>query len=266
MSQANELPSLQVADGLCQCTKGHPAMSSQLSNSVHCITCEPSISWLHVVYYLIVKSLSCYQLPVFTRFIRRWEMASTLAGCTSGVDVEFSDTKKVTYLEENSTQSATGAPSSTPPFRGWSDMVTLLIVDCSPMRWSCDAQEQVTEGNIQRSEKHFGEETVRSTLDPDGQMNTQPWTWTTWSGHFEHAHDGLTIMTFHPKIKIFPYNPKIRPANPSNKKLNCSGLNAAEEEGNGNGLNEANKNSPCKVLHHVPVLCGVTFGSIFVRM
>jgi len=31
-------------------------------------------------------------------------------------------------------------------------------------------------------------------------------------------------MTFDPKIKNFPYNPKIRPANPSNKKLNWSGL------------------------------------------
>ena len=31
-------------------------------------------------------------------------------------------------------------------------------------------------------------------------------------------------MTIDPKIKIFPYNPKIRPANPSNKKLNWSGL------------------------------------------
>ena len=35
-------------------------------------------------------------------------------------------------------------------------------------------QEEVTEGNIQRSEKNFGEETVRSTLDPDGQMNPGP--------------------------------------------------------------------------------------------
>jgi len=31
-------------------------------------------------------------------------------------------------------------------------------------------------------------------------------------------------MTFDPKIKIFRYNPKVRPGNPSNKKLNWSGL------------------------------------------
>jgi len=31
-------------------------------------------------------------------------------------------------------------------------------------------------------------------------------------------------MTFDLKIKSFPYKPKIRPVNPSNKKLNWSGL------------------------------------------
>ena len=38
------------------------------------------------------------------------------------------------------------------------------------------AQEEVTEGNSQRSEKNLGEETVRSSLDPDGLMNIWPWT------------------------------------------------------------------------------------------
>jgi len=35
------------------------------------------------------------------------------------------------------------------------------------------AQQEVTEGNVQGSEKNFGEETVRSTMYPDGQMNTR---------------------------------------------------------------------------------------------
>ena len=82
--------------------------------------------------------------------------------------------------------------------------------------------------------KKFGEKTVRSTLDPDGQMNTWP---RTTCSHFEldrecvvscpdlylesvHVHN----MTFDPKIISFPCLLKIRPANPSNKKLNLSGL------------------------------------------
>ncbi len=39
-------------------------------------------------------------------------------------------------------------------------------------------QEQVSKGNVQRTKENFGEETARSTLDPDGEVNT-------WPCHFE---------------------------------------------------------------------------------
>ncbi len=35
-------------------------------------------------------------------------------------------------------------------------------------------QEEVSEGNVQRTKENFGEETTRSTLDPDGEVNTWP--------------------------------------------------------------------------------------------
>ncbi len=34
------------------------------------------------------------------------------------------------------------------------------------------ALEEVSEGNVQRTKEHFSEETARSTLDPDGEVNT----------------------------------------------------------------------------------------------
>ncbi len=34
------------------------------------------------------------------------------------------------------------------------------------------AQEEVSEGNVKRTKESFGEETARSTLDPDGEVNT----------------------------------------------------------------------------------------------
>ncbi len=34
------------------------------------------------------------------------------------------------------------------------------------------AQEEVSEGNVQRTKENLGEETARSTLDPDGEVNT----------------------------------------------------------------------------------------------
>ncbi len=42
-------------------------------------------------------------------------------------------------------------------------------------------QEEVSEGNVQRTKEKFGEETVRYTLDPDGEVNTWPRT----TRHFE---------------------------------------------------------------------------------
>ncbi len=36
------------------------------------------------------------------------------------------------------------------------------------------AQEEVSEGNVQRTKENFGEETTRSTLEPDGEVNTWP--------------------------------------------------------------------------------------------
>ena len=80
------------------------------------------------------------------------------------------------------------------------------LCSSSPTWWSCDTRRKRSSKVISSGvKKLFGEETVRSTLDPDGQMNTRPWTRTTWSGHFERAHDGgRIIMTFDPKIKIFP--------------------------------------------------------------
>ncbi len=36
------------------------------------------------------------------------------------------------------------------------------------------AQEEVSKGNVQRTKENFGEETARSTLDPDGEVNTWP--------------------------------------------------------------------------------------------
>ncbi len=40
------------------------------------------------------------------------------------------------------------------------------------------AQEEVSEGNVQRTKENFCEETARSTLEPDGEV---PWT----TRHFE---------------------------------------------------------------------------------
>ncbi len=37
------------------------------------------------------------------------------------------------------------------------------------------AQEEVSEGNVQRTKENFGkDQTLRSTLDPDGEVNTWP--------------------------------------------------------------------------------------------